>query len=244
MAGFWTTASISLKCTIVSNVVFWPLALLGLCVDHLAASGSFPRLTQYKVQPNRHLSRKECADLILLAAFNMLVVAPIICCPVFEAMWNCIQGSARQDETGEWRWVQEMLIKVPIHSIIAELWFYAVHILLHRSAFLYGTIHKVHHRFTSPTAMTCVYAHPLEFAITNIMPIFVGVMVTNAHPLTCYLFWFPGAMIGTLKGHCGYRMPWLGPDPHDEHHLYFRNNYGGMALADMLFGTYQKSKII
>ena len=244
MAGIWSTASISLKCTIVSNVVFWPLALLGLYVDHLAASGSFPPLTQFKVQPNRHLSRRERVDLILLAAFNMLVVAPIICCPIFEAMWNCIQGSARRDEADEWRWIQELVVKMPIHAIIAELWFYAVHVLLHCSAFLYGTIHKVHHRFKSPTAMACVYAHPLEFAIGNILPIFIGPAVTNAHPWTCYLFWFPGAMVGTLKGHCGYKMPWLGKDPHDDHHLHFNCNYGGMAIADMMFGTYRKSKSI
>ena len=242
MVGLWSGVTISLKCTIVSNVVFWPLGLLGLYIDDLAASVSVVR--QYKVQLNKHLSRKDRADLMLLAAFNMLVVTPIFCCPLFEAMWNYTQGSDRQDEADEWRWVQELLIKVPIHAIIAELWFYAVHILLHSSAILYGTIHKVHHRFTSPTAMTCVYAHPLEFAIGNVLPVFLGPALTNAHPLTCYIFWFPSAMIGTLKGHCGYRIPWLGADPHDDHHLYFRHNYGGMALADKLFGTYQKSKSV
>ena len=133
MAGIWVSASISLKCTIVSNAVFWPMALLGLYVDHLAASVSIVR--PYKVQPSKHLSRKGRVDLIVLAAFNMLVVAPILCCPTFEAMWNRSQGSRRQGETDEWRWVQEVLIKVPIHAIVAELWFYAVHILLHRSAF-------------------------------------------------------------------------------------------------------------
>lgn len=113
MVGNWSSASISLKCTVVTNVVFWPLALMGLYVDHLSASGAFPRLTQFKVQPNKHLSGRERGDLILLASFNMLVVAPIVCCPMFEAIWNYIQGPAWQDETDEWRWVQELLFKVP-----------------------------------------------------------------------------------------------------------------------------------
>eukprot|EP00563_Minutocellus_polymorphus_P005148 CAMPEP_0181034062 /NCGR_PEP_ID=MMETSP1070-20121207/7608_1 /TAXON_ID=265543 /ORGANISM="Minutocellus polymorphus, Strain NH13" /LENGTH=246 /DNA_ID=CAMNT_0023111567 /DNA_START=64 /DNA_END=804 /DNA_ORIENTATION=- len=243
MSGIWTGASVSLKCTVASNVVFWPLALLGLYVDNLTASGAMPRLLRRKLQPDKHLSSKERRDLVLLSALNMLFVAPLICCPIFEALWEFMQGSSRRRlEDDEWVWTHELLVKLPIHAIIAEIWFYAMHVLLHTSAFLYGTIHKIHHRFSSPTAMACVYAHPVEFALGNIFPIFLGPMLTNAHPMTCYVFWFPAAMVGTCKGHCGYQLPGLRADPHDDHHTYFRCNYGGMALADILFGTYQQTK--
>lgn len=229
--------SISFKCALVSNMVFWPLSFLGFYVDYLAASGKSPLLARCKLQPDKHLSRKEKLYLILLASFNMLFVALVISCPVFEWMWDQMQGpDHRLTESDEWIWHRELLINIPLHAIVAEISFYSVHILLHSSSFLFRHIHKVHHRFVAPTAMTCVYAHPLEFALGNILPIYLGPMITNAHPLTCYLVWFPMAMTGTCKGHSGYRIMGV-VDQHDAHHFYFKFNYGGMSVLDSLFGT-------
>jgi len=232
--------SISVKCGLVSNVVFWVASLLGLYADHLVKSKKSPLLARCKLQPNQHLSPKEKLDLILLSFFNMIIVALFICCPIFEWLWNHIQHHPdRLAEADDWIWHRELLLKLPIHAIVAESGFYSIHVIMHRYPFLYRHIHKVHHRFIAPTAMACVYAHPLEFAFGNIFPIYLGPMLTNAHPMTCYIFWFPLAMAGTCKGHCGYRIMGL-VDPHDAHHFYFKLNYGGMYLADYLFGTTTK----
>mmetsp|Transcript_8135 Transcript_8135/g.11723 ORF Transcript_8135/g.11723 Transcript_8135/m.11723 type:complete len:182 (+) Transcript_8135:281-826(+) len=160
-----------------------------------------------------------------------------ICCPLYQFLWSSIQSDEhRQTESDVWNLKEELLFKFPLHALVAEAWFYGVHYLLHYSPWLYKHIHKVHHRFKAPTAMTCVYSHPLEFAIGSIFPIYLGPMLTNAHPKSCYL-WFSMAILGTLKGHCGYRI--LGhADYHDEHHsFYLKNNYGGMSLSDYLLGT-------
>ena len=232
----WTDTSISWKCAVIANVVFWPLSILGLCADHLAATRISSVLARCKLQLDQHLCWRERLDLILLAAFNMIFVALFICCPIFEYIWDYVQGSNWLSETDDWIWKNELLIKIPLHALITEIAFYSVHVMLHHSPFLYRHIHKVHHRFVAPTAMACVYAHPLEFAVGNIFPIYLGCMLTNAHPVTCYGIWFPLAMAGTCRGHCGYRiMGWT--DPHDVHHLCLRYNYGGMALLDHLFGT-------
>ena len=70
----------------------------------------------------------------------------------------------------------------------------------------------------------------------NILPIYLGPMVfTNAHPITCYIWWSL-AMLGTCKGHCGYRI-FGHADYHEEHHVLYKYNYGGMGLLDYLFGT-------
>ncbi|KAL7534282.1 hypothetical protein ACHAWF_004775, partial [Thalassiosira exigua] len=207
MAGLpraWTwidDCSTSWKCAAASNAVFWPLSALGLCADALAATSPSSWPARQKLQPDRRLSPRDRTDLISLAAFNMLVVAPFLCCPIFEILWDRIQGSDRLTEADEWRWREELLLKLPLHALVAEVAFYLVHVLLHRSQFLYRTVHKVHHRFVAPTAMACVYAHPLEFAAGNIFPIYLGCMLTNAHPVTCYGIWFPLAMAGTCKGH-------------------------------------------
>ena len=180
----WDGGSVSWKCAVASNVVFWPLSLLGLWVDHAAATRISSVMAHCKLQPDVHLNSGEIRDLILLAALNMLFVAPFLCCPVFEWFWDCIQGSNRLSETDEFLWRKELLIKLPVHALVAEGAFYLVHILLHRSAFLYRHIHKVHHRFVAPTVMACVYAHPLEFAVGNIFPIYLGGILSNAHPTT------------------------------------------------------------
>jgi len=102
-------------------------------------------------------------------------------------------------------WQREILVKLPIQALVAEGSFYLVHVFLSTSLNVVSlqshTIHKVHHRFIAPTAMACVYAHPIEFAIGNILPIYIGCMLTNAHPKLCYYIWFPMAMAGTCKGH-------------------------------------------
>uniref|UniRef100_A0A7S4N6A0 Fatty acid hydroxylase domain-containing protein n=1 Tax=Odontella aurita TaxID=265563 RepID=A0A7S4N6A0_9STRA len=242
----WDDASISLRCALASNVIFWPLSFLGLYADRSAETGASPRLARCKLQPGRYLCRRERFDLILLAAFNMLFVAPILCCPLFERMWDFAAGgfggggggggNERLTEADEWMWRRELLIKLPFHALVAEVAFYSVHILLHSSSFLYRRIHRVHHRFVAPTAMACVYAHPLEFALGNILPIYLGPMITDAHPWTCYALWFPLAMAGTCRGHCGYRIASF-VDPHDSHHSLYRFNYGGMCLLDRMFGT-------
>ena len=43
-------------------------------------------------------------------------------------------------------------------------------------------------------------------------------------------------MLGTCKGHCGYRI-FGHADYHEEHHVLYKYNYGGMGLLDYLFGT-------
>jgi len=237
--------SVSVKCGLISNAVFWATSLLGLYADHLAAEKKSPLLERCKLQPQRYLSRKERKDLILLTSFNMIFVVFFVCCPLYEYAWNWFYAGPdrhRLKELDDWIWYEEVFFKIPLHVVITEMGFYFTHRMLHSSSWLYRNVHRVHHRFPAPTAMTCVYAHPLEFAIGNIGPIWAGPILTNAHPVTCYLLWFPMAMFGTCKGHCGYRI--MGHvDQHDDHHLLFNCNYGGLYLSDYLLGTAEDSRV-
>ena len=255
--------SISFKCGITSNIVYWSLGFIGLCLDSLAAIAAPPTqqrsptssssshnfskgnaLRHYKIQPNTFLTNSEIQDLICLTSFNMIVIALLICCPIFESIWNYVQPHRLDQEMiDDWIFRNEILCKIPICAVITELGFYSFHYWLHSNTWLYRHIHKVHHRFKAPTALCCVYAHPIEFVVGNMFPIYLGLILTNAHPYTSYLIWTPLAMIGTCIGHCGYYLPLPGrsiklyKDPHDDHHLYYKNNYGGMYLLDYLLGT-------
>lgn len=228
-------SSVSLKCVLVANVGFWVISFIGLCADSLVASNRSRWLTMAKIRPTKFISGNDRRDLIMLTAFNMLLVAPLISVSFFEMLWDRRNGEHRLTEEDEWVWQTELLEKVPIHFIVTELGFYVVHIFLHSQPILYKHVHKVHHRFQAPTAMACVYAHPLEFLVGNLFPIFLGPILTNAHPFTCYV-WFAAAMTSTCKGHSGYRI-FGHADYHEEHHLLYNYNYGGMYVLDTLFGT-------
>ena len=246
----WNKSSTSVRCNIISNVVFWILSLLGLCADHLVGSAtvntkSFSSqsktkivqiLLRCKLQPHKSITGRDRKDLVFLTSFNMLFVSFFICCPIYEWVWNQIQGTHRLSESQDpWNWPNELLFKLPVHMVMTDMAFYVIHCLLHHSPLLYRYIHKMHHRFTAPTVMACVYAHPIEFVVGNVLPIYLGPIFTNAHPKTCYIWWAL-AMLGTCKGHSGYQI-FGHADYHEEHHLVNKYNYGGIGLMDYLCGT-------
>ena len=125
-------------------------------------------------------NKAKSRDLIMLTAFNMLIVAPLISAPLSEMLWDGINGE-RLTEEDEWAWQIELLQKIPIHFIVTDLGFYMIHLAMHSQPLLYKYIHRIHHRFQAPTAMACVYAHPLEFLVGNLLPIYMGPIITNAH---------------------------------------------------------------
>ena len=140
------TSSVSFKCSLISNVVFWIASFLGLYADHLVATQKSPLLSRCKLQPKQSIiSRNDKNDLIALSSFNMIFVALCICCPLYEWAWSRIQAERRLTQFDDWTsiWMSELFIKLPIHALVAEAAFYSFHGLLHYSPTLYRHIHKV-----------------------------------------------------------------------------------------------------
>ena len=54
--------------------------------------------------------------------------------------------------------------------IIEDFLFFFIHKLLH-TKYLYKKIHKIHHEYYSPMPLTAFYSHPLEFILSNIVPL-------------------------------------------------------------------------
>ncbi len=139
---------------------------------------------------------------------------------------------------------------------VEDLVFSVSHRLLH-SRRLYKIVHKLHHEHTNTIALTATYAHPVEYALGNMLPVglpafLLGVVGLPRMHLVTFLFWISLRTNASAVGHSGYEfpcMPWEllpmrgTPAYHDYHHSGgdFSGNYGGMTtVLDTLWGTNKK----
>eukprot|EP01083_Nonionella_stella_P088882 247946_1 len=120
--------------------------------------------------------------------------------------------------------------------IIEEIGFYYSHRMLH-TPFFYGRIHKQHHEWTAPIALTAFYCHPVEHFLANCFPIALGPMLMNAHIVEWWM-WISIGVLNSLSCHSGYHFPLMSsPEAHDFHHLRFNEMFGILGVLDWLHGT-------
>jgi methylsterol monooxygenase len=123
-----------------------------------------------------------------------------------------------------------------VSVIVVEIGFYYFHRLLHHPL-LYRRIHKQHHEWIAPVAMCSVYCHPVEYILSNLIPVVAGPMITRAHA-SVGLLWYLMVIFVTSVHHSGYHFPLLpSSESHDYHHSKFNQCFGVIGVLDYLHGT-------
>ncbi|XP_076048664.1 fatty acid hydroxylase domain-containing protein 2-like [Oratosquilla oratoria] len=219
--------------TIVTYIVFWTVASIYIFMD---VTNKPACLRRYKIQPgmNEPVETWRLIKCILLVNFNQIVVGVPVA--IFGYYLMMMRGFNQSHQLPTFHWV---LFELMICILGEEVGFYYSHRLFHHRT-LYKHFHKMHHEWQSPISIIALYAHPLEHAMSNMLPSFLGPFLLGSHIATCWL-WFCLALMSTLNAHSGYHFPFFpSPEAHDYHHLKFNQCYGVLGVLDHLHGTDDK----
>ncbi|KAG8231541.1 hypothetical protein J437_LFUL008082 [Ladona fulva] len=185
-------------------------------------------LRRYKIQPgtNEPVESKKLMKVILTVLFNQIVVGLPF---AYVSLWlMTYRGLQPIRELPTFHWV---LFEMAILILVEEIGFYYSHRFLH-NRYLYRVIHKKHHEWTAPIAVTAVYCHPIEHIFSNLLPPFLGVLLMGSHVATAWL-WFSLAILSTLNAHSG-----IHPIPKYNHFINGLDNHGADVLGHMFNQCY------
>lgn len=120
-----------------------------------------------------------------------------------------------------------------IGVILTEIFFYTSHAIFHNK-YLYFKYHKKHHEITAPVGFSTLYMTVTDLYLGNIIPVYLPMVILNAHPYTIALWTFGTTFNAIAIAHSGFKYL---SDNHDKHHKYFTKNFGLNLFMDKLFGT-------
>jgi len=220
---------------LLTLAVYWTHGLAHLLLDVTR----WQPLYKYKIQQNKHLDVAKIPGLFkTLLNVQLFVFIPV---SYIFGLISVNSSFGLHTENLKFPTNLEMVLHLLGYAIVDEIFFYASHRLAHHKLF-YQHVHKLHHQWTSPIALSSDYCHPLEHLLVNVLPNISYGLIFGSDPFT-YLIWWILVYLGSQSNHSGYRLPTADltceaqPDFHDLHHEKFNVNFGSIGVLDWIFNT-------
>lgn len=182
---YWTT--------IYTFIIYWGFGLIYTVMD-LTNRPKF--LRRYKIQANTNepVDTKKLIKVILSVIFNQIFVGIPFAILSFYAMK--LRGMPDVRELPTFHWV---LFEIGICILVEEFGFYYSHRLMH-SKKIYKHIHKQHHLWQSPVAVTAIYAHPIgkvhkRFKESKLTHISLSLFINRTHLQQHFAAFFGGVYL-------------------------------------------------
>lgn len=156
------------------------------------------------------------------------------------AVWYCVMSRVLSPHKHDdiyavpsfWIVMRDLLIVNPIYEVV----FYIQHRLLHWKP-IYNRIHKVHHEWTSPIAISSIYNHPAELSTVSFISFVFGPTLMRCHISTIWLM-LVVTHISVVAEHSGYHLPFVKSSYfHNFHHSHTDQCFGAFGTLDYIFGT-------
>lgn len=217
---------------VLHQVLFWAICIPAVYLD-ITRSPAW--LFRFKLQ--KFVNSKEVIlNCLRRVAMNQLfVLLPFVL--IFSRLIDEWIDSNPDNLPSPWTAARDLMAFL----IVEEVGFYFSHLALH-TRFLYQHVHKVHHEFHASIAPAAEYAHPLEFLLSNVSPLFAGPILMRSHIVTWW-WWTTIALLDTLHSHSGYDFPFSPTSTsvkHEYHHASdLHCNIGALGIFDRLVGSFR-----
>lgn len=185
---------------------------------------------------NLHLNAQQLIKVISTSMINQLVFAFSLSAASYYLTLEILKLPPLTDDIAMVPSFGVVMRDLLVSHQLFDTAFFLLHKLMH-SPSIYQHIHKKHHEWTAPIAVTSVYAHPIEHMTTNFIPSIIGPALMRS-PMCTQWLWLSSMIVSTVSDHSGYHLPYLKSSRfHDFHHAHFNECFGSCGLMDYFFGT-------